>query len=100
MTDKQRLQLLDLLWNFMKPEPTQRRQDANGKWHFVRRAPGDERVQTAYGTKTRTGLVACIESILEPESHPGFHLVKSEVVPYEGIEGLSTRVETWEPDNQ
>jgi hypothetical protein len=46
MSDEQRKQLLELLWGCMTRDPEH-----------------TDRVQTGWGTKTREGLVACIERI-------------------------------------
>jgi ABC-type phosphonate transport system ATPase subunit len=46
MSDSQRDMLLSLLWNYMKQDPE-----------------NPNRVQTTWGTKTRDGLIACIERI-------------------------------------
>ena len=53
MTEEQQAQLSGLLWEYMKRDPEHR-----------------DRVQTGWGTKTKQGLVACINRIMtgdEPE---------------------------------
>lgn len=45
-TDYQQSELLELLWGSLKKEP------------------GYDRVHTGFGTKTKTGLLNCIESIV------------------------------------
>lgn len=47
MTEKQKQELIELLWDSMKRDPEHK-----------------DRVRTGYGTKTQTGLLACIESIM------------------------------------
>ena len=46
LTDYQQSELLELLWGSLKKEP------------------GIDRVYTGYGSKTQTGLLACIERIV------------------------------------
>ena len=48
-TPLQQYELLDLLWDYLIDDPDY---------------PG-ERVRTSAGTKTKTGLLACIERIIE-----------------------------------
>lgn len=50
MTDKQQAALLELLWESMKRDPEHK-----------------DRVRTGWGTKTQTGLLASIQSIMEDE---------------------------------
>lgn len=52
MTEDEKIeeQLIDLLWSYMKRDPDHR-----------------DRVQTGYGTKTKTGLVACVRRIIDGE---------------------------------
>jgi hypothetical protein len=45
-TEKQRTELLDLLWDYLK-------QDGHNR----------DRVRTGWGTKTQEGIVSCIERI-------------------------------------
>jgi len=47
--------LIELLWHSLKPDPL--RNDSGYS---------DDRRMTGWGTKTKQGLIACIESILEP----------------------------------
>lgn len=54
MNQTQEQALIDLLWNYMKRDPEN---------------PGSRR-QTAWGTKTRIGLVACIRRIVEENDLP------------------------------
>lgn len=53
MTDEQAKVLIELLWNYM-------RKDREHK----------DRVHTGWGTKTKTGLVACIARIVEDNELP------------------------------
>lgn len=46
LTETQQSQLIELLWDSLK------------------RKPGYDRVRTGWGTKTQTGLLACIERIV------------------------------------
>ena len=50
ITDNQRKQFEELLWEHLKHDPS----------HADRR-------QTGWGTKTKDGLIACIERIIEEE---------------------------------
>lgn len=76
MNAKQQMMFLELLWGSLKQEPAP---DRNWK----RRKPEDERRQTGWGTKTQTGLLACIDRIVvdeadpepNPEPVPGFDVV-------------------------
>jgi hypothetical protein len=63
MNEKQKMMFLELLWNSLKQEPAPER-----KWK--RRKPEDERRQTGWGTKTRCGLMACIERIVRDGDSP------------------------------
>ena len=47
MDEKQRAQIIHLLWSSMKRDPEHK-----------------DRVQTGYGTKTQEGLIACIEGVM------------------------------------
>ncbi len=51
MTKKQQDAVLELLWDSMKRDPENR-----------------DRVRTGWGTKTKEGLVACIERIARGDS--------------------------------
>ena len=76
MNDRQKQMFLELLWDSLKQEPAP---DRNWK----RRKSEDERRQTGWGTKTRCGLLACIDRIVtqeadpepNPEPVPGFDVV-------------------------
>lgn len=50
MSDAQKDKMLALLWNFLKDDPQ----------HL-------DRKRTGYGTKTRDGLIACIDRIIQEE---------------------------------
>ena len=54
MTQGQESQILELLWDSMKRDPEHK-----------------DRVRTGWGTKTKTGLVACIERIMREEVSNG-----------------------------
>ena len=45
-TEQQEEMVIDLLWDYLKPDPEH-----------------EDRVQTGFGTKTRLGLIACVERI-------------------------------------
>lgn len=56
MTETQKTELLTLLWDSMKRDPEHK-----------------DRVRTGWGTKTQTGLLACVERIMRdsaPASPP------------------------------
>jgi hypothetical protein len=55
LTDHHRAQLLDLLWDALRPTPGPSPQD---------------RRRTGWGNKTQEGLCACIETILNQQETP------------------------------
>lgn len=57
-TPEQKRLIVGLLWNSLKKDPEHK-----------------DRRQTGYGTKTQTGLFACIESIIQ--NGPGWHPAES-----------------------
>ena len=48
-------------------------------WDSLRRVPGVDQVQTGWGTKTQTGLLACIERIMTPVNHWTADLTTEEI---------------------